>query len=763
MDQKQLRELEAKCIQEEPPECTAACPVHVDVKGFIKALRDDNLSTAFNILAKATVFPRIIGHICHHPCENHCKRREVEAPISIHELERYCVKNAVSKKRSLRIKRSTTKVAVVGAGLCGLSAAVELTRKGYLVTLIEARAKLGGRLLSLPADILPRAILQEELEIISTLDIDVLYNRRIGSLQEIKEIKNDYAAVFIACNGVAAEAPSTQNPTTLATSLEGVFARDPRIAAGSFIDFVAQGKKAALSMERYIQKVSQEAGREREGPFATRLYTNTAGLEPIPAVKPQDKQGGYTREEARKEAERCLLCECLECVKACEYLRAFGSYPKRYLREIYNNEAIVMGPRLANNLINSCSLCGLCKEVCPNGLDMGAVIKKAREGMVLRGKMPPSPHDFPLADMNFSNGPHFSLLKNAPGTENSRYLYFPGCQLCATMPPYVELSYDYLRRTFADVGLFLGCCGAPADWVGQRELFDQARGKILQGLRSFGNPTLILACSTCYDIFQAHYPELDIISLYEVYDQYGFPSDNLLQLKGEIAIHDACTARHANFQQQAIRGILKKLRLPYHELAFSKNKTTCCGFGGLMTFANQDVATAAIDRRIKESQHPYLVYCAMCKDRFSWRSKETYHVLDLIYGGIYQEDREKLNTTKNLGFSQKRENRARLKEKMLRDLWGEDMTISGLSYPYELEITAEAREKMEERLILKEDILKVIHHAETSGNKLLREDSGHFLAYYQPVSVTYWVEYTQKDNTFKIHNVYSHRMEIGEG
>ena len=96
---------------------------------------------------------------------------------------------------------------------------------------------------------------------------------------------------------------------------------------------------------------------------------------------------GYTASEAHAEAGRCLQCECLECVKACEYLQAFGSYPKKYLREIYNNEAIVMGSRLANNLINSCSLCGLCKEVCPNDLDMGAVIKEARERMVSRGKM----------------------------------------------------------------------------------------------------------------------------------------------------------------------------------------------------------------------------------------------------------------------------------------------------------------------------------------------------------------------------------------
>ena len=65
------------------------------------------------------------------------------------------------------------------------------------------------------------------------------------------------------------------------------------------------------------------------------------------------------------EAKRCLQCECLECVKVCAYLERFGAYPKKYAREIYNNESIVMGTRQANKLINSCSLCGLCEEVCP--------------------------------------------------------------------------------------------------------------------------------------------------------------------------------------------------------------------------------------------------------------------------------------------------------------------------------------------------------------------------------------------------------------
>ena len=88
-------------------------------------------------------------------------------------------------------------------------------------------------------------------------------------------------------------------------------------------------------------------------------------------------------------------------MKACEYLAHFKGYPRKYLRDINHNLKMVMGAHTANKMINSCSLCGLCEESCPNNLNMGEVCKNSREIMVK--KMPPRP-DFPLRDMQFSSG-----------------------------------------------------------------------------------------------------------------------------------------------------------------------------------------------------------------------------------------------------------------------------------------------------------------------------------------------------------------------
>ncbi len=156
---------------------------------------------------------------------------------------------------------------------------------------------------------------------------------------------------------------------------------------------------------------------------------------------------GYSKEEARQEAARCFPCQCLECVKVCTYLEEYGSYPKSYVRQIYNNECIVMGVRKANRMVNSCALCGLCTAVCPEDFSMADVCLDARRSMVRSGKMPPSAHDFALRDMAFSQSEAFALARHQPGFHSSRTAFLPGCQLSASSPDHVASCYEYLRNT----------------------------------------------------------------------------------------------------------------------------------------------------------------------------------------------------------------------------------------------------------------------------------------------------------------------------
>lgn len=110
----------------------------------------------------------------------------------------------------------------------------------------------------------------------------------------------------------------------------------------------------------------------------------------------------------------------------------------------------------------------------------------------------------------------------------------------------------------------------------------------------------------------------------------------------------------------------------------------------------------------------------------------------------------------------RRENRAKLREKLLREVWGEEVEKENVLNAFELELSEGVMELMENRLILMEDIRRLIDRAEKTGNKLVNPATGRFLAYHRSVSVTYWVEYSTRGNNFEIYNVYSHRMRVTE-
>jgi Fe-S oxidoreductase len=525
---------------------------------------------------------------------------------------------------------------------------------------------------------------------------------------------------------------------------------------------MSDGRRAGVSIDRYLQKVSMTAARINEGPYVTRLYTNTAGIGPLGIVPIAERRVGYSQDEAVQEARRCLQCQCLECVKVCTYLEHYGSYPKKYVREIYNNLSIVMGHRQANQFINSCSLCSLCREVCPGDLDMGAVCRKARLTMVDQGRMPASTHEFALRDMEFSNSEEFALGRHQPGTTASEYVFFPGCQLSASAPGQVERVYAQLRKTLgASIGLMLRCCGAPAEWAGRMDLFKSALAGFRSAHQALGSPRVILACSTCYQMFQTHLPEIEAVSLWVVLDRQGLPARAAsFDKKRIVSIHDPCTTRRERSIQDSVRRILDRLGYQIEELPLSRDKTECCSYGGLMWLANRALAKAVVQRRIAESPLDYVTYCAMCRDLFAAQGKRSLHLLDLLY----EADPESRAVRASPGYSQRHENRARLKRKLIKEVWGEEMPGSRYYEKITLNIPPEVQSRMEERLILVEDIQQVIAHAESTGKKLLNPQTGHFLAYHRPGNVTYWVEYSPapKGHGFAIHNAYSHRMLIEE-
>lgn len=808
MEQNQLREWENKCIQEEPPECMAACPIHLDARLFVKEMGRGDREAAFKVLAKSMPFPGILGRICDHPCELRCKRGEVEAPIAISLLERSCVEGTARKGRVQLLPRREQRIAVLGSGLAGLTAAWDLLRKGFQVTLFELSDRLGGTLWELPESLLPREVIREELAALETLKGEFRLGEPLDT-RVFERIYQDFDAVFIDREtSAASDLPVKRkgdgeiaiDPATCATDREGVFAGGGTRNSGAYspVNETLHGRKGSLSIERFLQKAQMGAGRENEGPFQTRLFTSVEGIDAIPRVKPADEAFGYSNDEARREAGRCIQCECMECVKVCLYLERYEGYPKKYARQIFNNEQVIFGAaHTKNQFVNSCSTCGLCETVCPNDFFMGDLCLQARRSMNEQKFMPVSFHEFALKDMANSDGERFALCRNEPGKEESAWLYFPSCQLCATSPGEVLSSYRYLREKLAGgVGIMLRCCGAPAYWAGRDDLFREALETLRMDWERLGRPRVITACSTCQSLFKEHFPGMESVSVWKVLEETGFPGGDASRAGGgkTVAVADPCITRHDRETQGSVRRIVQSLGITVEELALSGEKPECCGYGGLMYNANPRLAKDVIAHRAtvpegagmvtsskpksppggwyrtqlqedadtvyyrtKVSDHDYLAYCAMCRDNLAAAGKRVCHLIELLFPTAPGGDPAARGW---ISWSERRTNRARVQEGVLRELGEKGGETMEAYENITLNMTPEVRRRIDERRILEDDLRRVIDHAERTGKRLRNNRNGQYRACCQPGNVTFWVDYTPEEEGFTVHNAYCHRMKI---
>src|SRR5512145_2182674 len=139
MNQDELRRLEDQCIQECAPPCSTACPVHVDVRAILTEITRGDFTAGLKLYKKAVPFPGIISRICDQPCQSVCHRRDLGDAIALRSLERICADlGDLSNEKQRPLPKRGGRVAIIGGGISGLTAAYDLARKGYAVTIVEA-------------------------------------------------------------------------------------------------------------------------------------------------------------------------------------------------------------------------------------------------------------------------------------------------------------------------------------------------------------------------------------------------------------------------------------------------------------------------------------------------------------------------------------------------------------------------------------------------------------------------------------------------
>jgi NADPH-dependent glutamate synthase beta subunit-like oxidoreductase len=198
--------------------CLTHCPVGNDVEGFVSRLRDGDTAEASRILAAETPFPAVCGRVCYHPCEAACNRVKMDGAVGIRGIERFLGDLPFFDSAELwqPAERSTrNRVAVVGAGPGGLSAAWGLALLGHRVEIFERAGQPGGLLrYGIPSYRLPKEILDREIQRIVDLGVTITCDTRVGGTEDLRKLLGRFDAVFVASGAVRSRALGMEGEET---------------------------------------------------------------------------------------------------------------------------------------------------------------------------------------------------------------------------------------------------------------------------------------------------------------------------------------------------------------------------------------------------------------------------------------------------------------------------------------------------------------------------------------------------------------------
>ncbi|MDR3225750.1 MAG: FAD-dependent oxidoreductase [Clostridiales Family XIII bacterium] len=774
------------CRLAEPPFCRAKCPFHLDVVDFVDKIGKGAYRAAYRTYRNAVCFPRVVSEICPAPCADVCPLG-IEAdsaggsfvngdsvdetggdasgrgPIDLPMLERYTVAEAgATPPNNYNIPARDGRVAIIGGGLSGLGCALRLATRNYRVELFEKNDRIGGADLDkLNAETRDACLRDIEAQFRNE-KYELHLNHEVASIEDLTALGFD--AIYIATGkdgsdfGFAAGSVADSKRCIVAggalTGASGVYA-------------LAAGLNLAVAIDGWF-KTENFVYPENE-------YETCAVLHPLTmatlAQRTGKRQSPGLAIPAAYEAARCLRCRCNACDLFCDLIDYTGKQPPRIREEVFATTlpgASEVKYLPAKRLMHLCTQCGVCKEVCPEEIDIGGLILAGRQQMHRYGKAPWAFHEFFLNDMDHADGdaacfsympdgivnkdisvhgmtgsrdipasgmvdsrdipasgmtgswdtptsgmtgnrdiPTLSMTgrRNIPASDMTgsrdilasgmtgnrdvpesgmaavrhsaiqdahdskpRYAFFPGCQIGAGDPNLVIRVYEAIKAADPGVGIFVRCCGAPAEWSGEDERHTEKRASIRADWEAIGKPSLLMACPTCVKEFKEHFPEIPVTSVYEWLAAEGDncaaepritracrllseranrgilmrePMDKNEHVQttgvcdetGAWSVFDPCSARNEKGMKIAVRNLARAAELPIEELPIQSEISRCCGYGGQSSSADPAFAKHVAENRASESGLPYITYCINCRDAFLKEGKETKHIFEILFPG----------------------------------------------------------------------------------------------------------------------------------
>lgn len=320
--------------------------------------------------------------------------------------------------------------------------------------------------------------------------------------------------------------------------------------------------------------------------------------------------------------------DCKSCMNGCPMLYNFTGSPKSLLMHFTTQKP-------TSNMAFSCASCGLCAKMCPTDIDFGYIFGESKKVYAQDKKVLKS---YGYGALSFHQKNSFSkffstTMKFSEG-KYKNMAFMPGCALSSYSPSLVQKVFGHLRERLEGIGIIQQCCGTPTRMVGDMAQFGVYHSKLESDLAKMGADTVVTACENCFMSIKTYAPHIKILSLYEVLADIGVPKNamNAYAHHQKVALHDPCPTRYESGLHVAVRTLLEKIGLEYEEFKYNREKTLCCGSGGMLELTNPSLAKEQMQSRAEQTQCESIVsYCQSCAESMSRGGKNGLHILDFIF------------------------------------------------------------------------------------------------------------------------------------
>ena len=365
--------------------CQLACPAKMNIPLMLRQIISGDLELAIATIKRDIALPGVLGRICSGPCEKICRRAQFDQAVSICQLKRYVADADLKSSHPYLPSRESSRqerIAIVGAGPAGLSAAYYLLQGGFNCSVFDDHDEPGGMLrYGLCEEELPRDVLNAEIATIEKLRLDFRGGSRVGIDLSLEQLGQDFDAVFVATGrskvagqkvlGLKSGAKGILVDTrTYETNLPGVFAGGDVVGnRKSAVRSVADGKEAAVAIGQYlsgqpvvgsVRMFNSRMGKLHEGEMD--IFMSCA--EKIGRSEPPGVGKDYSQRDARSQARRCLHCDCRKSqnCKLRDYAQQHGARASKFktqrrtfVRDL-EHRRVVFEP-------GKCIDCGLCIQI----------------------------------------------------------------------------------------------------------------------------------------------------------------------------------------------------------------------------------------------------------------------------------------------------------------------------------------------------------------------------------------------------------------